>query len=114
VVISERVDSKAVKYLVPTVPFPYKSAEEYEATLENPIGREWNRVHTHEDQILPAVITRPGQIIEPITFKPGMAAALSTQQEKVAVEKRERAKLEKRAKFAAMKKQKKANAAKTN
>jgi U3 small nucleolar RNA-associated protein 14 len=42
VIISEKRDKKAAKYLTNDLPYPYTSKEQFERTLEMPIGREWN------------------------------------------------------------------------
>lgn len=42
VVISERWDKKAAKHNTASVPFPYTSKQLYEATMRQPLGREYN------------------------------------------------------------------------
>jgi hypothetical protein len=42
VIISEKRDKKAAKYLTKDLPYPYTSKAQFERSLETPIGREWN------------------------------------------------------------------------
>ena len=42
VIISEKKDKKAEKYLVKDLPFPYTSKAQFERRMEVPLGVEWN------------------------------------------------------------------------
>lgn len=42
VIISEKKDKKAEKYLVKDLPFPYTSKAQFERRMEVPLGMEWN------------------------------------------------------------------------
>ena len=42
VIISEKKDKKAEKYLVTDLPFPYTSKAQFERRMEVPLGMEWN------------------------------------------------------------------------
>ena len=42
VIISEKKDKKAQKYLVKDLPFPYTGRAQFERSLETPLGAEWN------------------------------------------------------------------------
>lgn len=53
------------KYLVAAVPFPYTSAEQYEADLALPVGQEWNSRLAHDALKMPDVIVRSGVYLEP-------------------------------------------------
>ncbi|KAI3648658.1 hypothetical protein MP228_006512 [Amoeboaphelidium protococcarum] len=69
VIITEKKDKKfASKYLVDTIPFPYKSREQYEASLRIPLGKEWNTVSVHNKLIQPRVSVKPGKIIQPLRY----------------------------------------------
>lgn len=42
VIISERKDKKAAKYMLKDLPFPYTSAAQHEHKLRTPMGPEWS------------------------------------------------------------------------
>lgn len=42
VVISEKFDKKAAQFHVESVPFGYSNKEVYEASLRQPLGRDFN------------------------------------------------------------------------
>jgi U3 small nucleolar RNA-associated protein 14 len=42
VIISEKKDKKAEKFLVRDLPFPYTSKAQFERRMEVPLGMEWN------------------------------------------------------------------------
>lgn len=75
VLINQSVDKKALKYQVHTLPYPFTSQEAYEKSLATPVGREWNTTSAFQDKIRPRVITKTGEIIEPVKFNPKVGAA---------------------------------------
>ena len=74
VLINEKVDHKALKYQVATLPYPFTSQEAYEKSLLTPIGKEWNTTRSFQAHVLPKVITRAGEIIDPIAYNPKVGA----------------------------------------
>lgn len=66
VIISEKKDKKAAKFLPTDLPYPYTSVAQYEAQFANPVGGEWNSRSGFQRQTLPRVTKKPGAIIEPI------------------------------------------------
>ena len=68
VIISERSDARASKFLLTRLPFPYTSVSAYEQSLRQPLGKEWNSVEAHARVIVPSVVVDKGAIIEPVTF----------------------------------------------
>ncbi|CAO1634421.1 unnamed protein product [Parajaminaea phylloscopi] len=67
VIINERKDKKASKYLVKDLPYPYTSARQYNATREQPLGPEWNTLTQKQRLTMPRVLaTKPGAVIKPI------------------------------------------------
>ena len=58
VIISEKHDRKASKYLTKDLPYPYTSKAQFERTLEMPIGREWNTRIATQRATLPKVIKK--------------------------------------------------------
>ncbi|CBQ69513.1 conserved hypothetical protein [Sporisorium reilianum SRZ2] len=69
VIISEKRDKKQDKYRARDLPYPYTSVAQYEASLKQPLGREWNtRIETQRLN-LPRVAKRPGKVITPVARK---------------------------------------------
>lgn len=58
VIISERRDKKAAKYVVKDLPFPYTSKAQYEHRMEQPIGAEWNTRVNFQRATLPTVVKK--------------------------------------------------------
>lgn len=65
-IISERRDKKAAKFTTAGVPFPFTSREQFERSLRNPVGLEWNSANSHEQLVAPRVHTAKGALISPI------------------------------------------------
>lgn len=55
VIISEKKDKKASKFLVKDLPFPYTSIEQYEASLRTPVGSEWNSRIGYQRETVPKI-----------------------------------------------------------
>jgi U3 small nucleolar RNA-associated protein 14 len=70
VIINEKQNKKLqATWMVPKVPYPYKSKEEYErATRMKPLGPEWNSTTTYKKRVEPRVQIKVGSIIGPIKF----------------------------------------------
>ncbi|KIY51181.1 Utp14-domain-containing protein [Fistulina hepatica ATCC 64428] len=66
VIISEKRDKKAAKYLVKDLPYPYTSQAQFERSMQRPIGAEWNTRLGFQRQTLPRVVKKMGAIIEPL------------------------------------------------
>jgi len=66
VIISERRDKKAAKYLVKDLPYPYTSKAQFEKSMETPLGKEWNTRLAFQRGTLPRVTKKPGMIINPL------------------------------------------------
>ncbi|KAI5070101.1 hypothetical protein GOP47_0014444 [Adiantum capillus-veneris] len=75
VIISERMDKKAEKFVAPTLPFPFKSRDVFERSNRMPLGREFNSDQAFRDMIRPAVVKDAGVIIAPIEYKMSEAKA---------------------------------------
>ncbi|BGP02305.1 U3 small nucleolar RNA-associated protein 14 [Rhodotorula toruloides] len=69
VIISERKDRKAAKYMLKDLPFPYTSAAQHEHKLRTPLGPEWSTSTILRDQTLPEVLVKPGVTIRPVSRK---------------------------------------------
>ncbi|KAH9996496.1 Utp14 protein-domain-containing protein [Russula vinacea] len=66
VIISEKRDKKAAKYLTKDLPYPYTSKAQFERSLETPIGREWNTRIASQRATMPKVTKKMGTIIRPL------------------------------------------------
>ncbi|KAG2751834.1 Utp14-domain-containing protein [Suillus brevipes Sb2] len=66
VIISERRDKKAAKYLVKELPYPYTSHAQYARSMDTPIGAEWNTRVGFQRGTLPRVVKTMGTVIEPL------------------------------------------------
>ncbi|KAM0791537.1 hypothetical protein ACM66B_005986 [Microbotryomycetes sp. NB124-2] len=69
VIISERKDKKAQKYMLKDLPFPYTSAAQHEHKLRTPMGPEWSTSTILRDQTMPSVLVKPGVTIRPVDRK---------------------------------------------
>ncbi|RHY85575.1 hypothetical protein DYB37_002697 [Aphanomyces astaci] len=66
VLINEKKDKKAAKFMVNTVPYPFTSREQYELAMRNPLGSDWNTARASNAMTVPEVMTRAGKIIQPL------------------------------------------------
>ena len=61
-----RLDKKLATKLVDQVPHPFTSMAEYQRSIAQPIGKEWNTVSTFAQLTKPRVSTKAGTIIAPV------------------------------------------------
>lgn len=67
VIINERRDKKLDKYRAKELPYPYTSAQQYQASIAQPIGPEWNTTTQNQRLVMPRVLqTKPGAVIKPV------------------------------------------------
>ncbi|KIM35627.1 hypothetical protein M413DRAFT_449671 [Hebeloma cylindrosporum] len=66
IIISEKRDKKAGKYLVKDLPYPYTSKAQFERAMDRPLGVEWNTRVGFQRATLPKVVMKPGIIIDPL------------------------------------------------
>ncbi|PBK84660.1 Utp14-domain-containing protein [Armillaria gallica] len=69
VIISEKRDKKAAKYLVKDLPYPYTSKAQFERGMEQPLGVEWNTRVGFQKATLPKVVKKMGTVIDPLQKK---------------------------------------------
>jgi U3 small nucleolar RNA-associated protein 14 len=69
VIISDRRIKTSSKFKISEVPHPFTSIEEYEQSLQVPIGSEWNSSQVVKKNTNPDIITRSGRVIEAIKLK---------------------------------------------
>lgn len=58
VIISEKRDKKAAKYLVKDLPYPYTSKAQFDRRMEQPLGPEWNTRIGFQRATLPRVVKK--------------------------------------------------------
>lgn len=66
VIINERVNKKNEKYLADKVPYPYKTWEQYERSLQTPLGQDWNSKQSYKKMNAERVVTKYGNVIDPM------------------------------------------------
>ncbi|GAA6021465.1 hypothetical protein JCM11491_006504 [Sporobolomyces phaffii] len=69
VIINEKKDKKASKYMLKDLPFPYTSAAQLEHKLRTPMGPEWSTSTVLRDQTIPSVLVKPGTTVRPVSRK---------------------------------------------
>lgn len=67
IIISSAPNEKLQKHLISSVPFPFKSVQDFEASMRLPIGRDFIPESAHQKLTLPSVVTKAGTIIEPMS-----------------------------------------------
>jgi hypothetical protein len=58
VIISEKRDKKAAKYLVKDLPHPYTSRAQFERSMDTPLGVEWNTRVGFQRGTLPRIVKK--------------------------------------------------------
>ncbi|CAM9978280.1 unnamed protein product [Ectocarpus sp. 4 AP-2014] len=66
VVLNEKRQKRSAKYMVSEVPYPFTSREQYERSLRQPIGGEWNTSQSVRAMTRPAVVVRAGVAVAPM------------------------------------------------
>lgn len=68
-IISEKKDKKAAKYLTKDLPYPYTSKAQFERSMEVPVGTEWNTRVGFQRQTLPRVVKKVRiRLVRPFSF----------------------------------------------
>lgn len=75
VMISNRRVKTAAKYKISEIPHPYTTIEEYERSLQMPLGDEWNSSDVVKSNTQPEIKLRPGRVIEPIKMSKKRSAS---------------------------------------
>jgi len=65
VMLSDRRIKTASKYKIEDIPHPFTTREEYERSLQMPIGEEWNATNVVRQNTKPEIMMRAGRLIEP-------------------------------------------------
>ncbi|NWS75267.1 UT14A protein, partial [Crotophaga sulcirostris] len=80
VIISERRNIHAAAHQVSELPFPFEKHQQFEQSIQTPLGPTWNTQRAFQKLTTPRVVTRAGHIIQPISAEdvPAMASAAGT------------------------------------
>nr|CAD2186040.1 unnamed protein product [Meloidogyne enterolobii] len=68
-IIREQVSESIQKLQPRDVPFPFTRIQDFEAFVQQPLGKEWNTPIAHNQLIQPTVHTKAGRIIRPLDKK---------------------------------------------
>ncbi|MXQ88682.1 hypothetical protein E5288_WYG003400 [Bos mutus] len=66
VIINEKRNSHAAAHQGQVFPHPFTHHQQFERTIQTPIGSTWNTQRAFQKLTLPKVVTNPGHIIKPI------------------------------------------------
>ncbi|KAM9269907.1 U3 small nucleolar RNA-associated protein 14 homolog A [Cariama cristata] len=77
VIMSERRNIHVAAHQVSDLPFPFERHQQFEQSIQMPVGPTWNTQRAFQKLTAPRVITRAGHIIQPISAEdvPDMATA---------------------------------------
>ncbi|XP_038173141.1 U3 small nucleolar RNA-associated protein 14 homolog A [Arvicola amphibius] len=66
VIINENRNIHAAAHQVRVLPYPFTHHQQFERTIQNPIGSTWNTQRAFQKLTAPKVVTKAGHIIKPI------------------------------------------------
>ncbi|KAM5128249.1 U3 small nucleolar RNA-associated protein 14 homolog A [Callospermophilus lateralis] len=66
VIINEKRNIHAAAHQVRVLPYPFTHYQQFERTIQTPIGSTWNTQRAFQKLTTPKVVTKPGHIIKPI------------------------------------------------
>ncbi|XP_047572106.1 U3 small nucleolar RNA-associated protein 14 homolog A isoform X1 [Lutra lutra] len=66
VIINEKRNVHAAAHQVRVLPYPFTHHQQFERTIQTPIGSTWNTQRAFQKLTMPKVVTKPGHIIKPI------------------------------------------------
>lgn len=66
VIMSEKRNIHAAAHQVRVLPYPFTHHQQFERTVQTPIGSTWNTQRSFQKLTTPKVVTKPGHIIKPI------------------------------------------------
>ncbi|XP_039186929.1 U3 small nucleolar RNA-associated protein 14 homolog A isoform X1 [Crotalus tigris] len=67
VLLNEQRNILTAAHQVNQLPFPFENSQQFERSIQVPVGSTWNTQRAFQQLTAPRVITQPGQIIHPIT-----------------------------------------------
>lgn len=78
IIISEKLDKKAAKYMMKDLPYPYTSKAQYERSLQTPIGTEWNTRLGFQRGTLPRVVKKVRSPVCPYFYRVALLMPVSS------------------------------------
>ncbi|XP_039106725.1 U3 small nucleolar RNA-associated protein 14 homolog A isoform X1 [Hyaena hyaena] len=66
VIINEKRNVHAAAHQVRVLPYPFTHHQQFERTIQTPIGSTWNTQRAFQKLTTPKIVTKPGHIIKPI------------------------------------------------
>lgn len=66
VIINEKRNIHAAAHQVRVLPYPFTHHQQFERTIQTPVGPTWNTQRAFQKLTTPKVVTKPGHIIKPI------------------------------------------------
>ncbi|XP_053436036.1 U3 small nucleolar RNA-associated protein 14 homolog A [Nycticebus coucang] len=66
VIVNEKRNIHAAAHQVRVLPYPFTHHQQFERTIQTPIGSTWNTQRAFQKLTTPKVVTKPGHIIKPI------------------------------------------------
>ncbi|TKC49805.1 hypothetical protein EI555_017189, partial [Monodon monoceros] len=66
VILKEKQNIHAVAHQVRMLPYPFTHHQQFERTIQAPIGSTWDPQRSFQKLTMPKVVTKPGHIIKPI------------------------------------------------
>ncbi|XP_039720890.1 LOW QUALITY PROTEIN: U3 small nucleolar RNA-associated protein 14 homolog A [Pteropus medius] len=66
VIINEKRNIHAAAHQVRMLPYPFTHHQQFERTIQTPIGSTWNTQRAFQKLTTPKIVTKPGHIIKPI------------------------------------------------
>ncbi|XP_042336131.1 U3 small nucleolar RNA-associated protein 14 homolog A [Sceloporus undulatus] len=67
VILSEQRNISAAAHQVNQLPFPFENRQQFERSIQAPVGPTWNTQRAFQRLTAPRIITQPGHIIRPIS-----------------------------------------------
>ncbi|KAL8180965.1 UNVERIFIED_CONTAM: hypothetical protein K2H54_043046 [Gekko kuhli] len=67
VILSEKRNISAAAHQVNQLPLPFESSQQFERSIQTPVGSTWNTQRAFQRLTAPRVVTLPGHIIPPIS-----------------------------------------------
>ncbi|XP_066105952.1 U3 small nucleolar RNA-associated protein 14 homolog A [Saccopteryx bilineata] len=66
VIINEKRNIHATAHQVRVLPYPFTHHQQFERTIQTPVGSTWNTQRAFQKLTTPKIVTKPGHIIKPI------------------------------------------------
>ncbi|XP_061454906.1 U3 small nucleolar RNA-associated protein 14 homolog A [Rhineura floridana] len=67
IILSEQRNILAAAHQVNQLPFPFENSQQFERSIQAPVGPTWNTQRAFQRLTAPHIVTQPGHIIRPIS-----------------------------------------------